>query len=345
MTEWTLAGRAGGFAAAAALAVGLTACTTPPAAAPTAPVPLPEPVVEPAAPGVADVVERLAPSVVTVRTANGLGSGVVYRPDIVLTNQHVVGDATDVTIEYADGSASPGTVLAGDAVTDLAVIRTQRTDLPVPEYRTELPRVGEAVIAIGSPLGFEGTVSSGIVSALDREIPGSAAQSRALVDLIQVDAAISPGNSGGALLDAQGRVIGINEAYIPPAAGAVSLGFAIPAATAVSVADELLADGTVTHPYLGVSVGRLTPQIRETLDVGTGEGALVLAVEPGGPAAAAGVRQGDVLVELAGSEVGSLEELFGALRDTESGQQVEVTVLRAGDRVPLPVTIGAEPGS
>lgn len=346
MTGRTRPGVAGRLVAAAVLAAGLAACTAPaPVGAPTTPVPLPEPVGAPAAPGVADVVERLAPSVVTVRTGDGLGSGVVYRPDIVLTNQHVVGDATDVTIEYADGSASPGTVLAGDAVTDLAVIRTERTDLPVPEYRTDLPRVGEAVIAIGSPLGFEGTVSSGIVSALDREIPGSAAQSRALVDLIQVDAAISPGNSGGALLDAQGRVIGINEAYIPPAAGAVSLGFAIPAATAVSVADELLADGTVTHPYLGVSVGRLTPQIRETLGVGTGDGALVLAVEPGGPAAVAGVRQGDVLVELGGTAIGSLEELFGALRDTEPGQRVDLTVLRAGERVPVPVTIGAEPGS
>lgn len=337
---------AGRLAAAAALVVGLAACTvSPPAVAPTTPVPLPEPVPGPVAPGVADVVQRLAPSVVTVRTSGGLGSGVVYRPDVVLTNQHVVGDATDVTIEYADGSASPGIVLAGDAVTDLAVIRTERTGLPVPEYRTDLPRVGDAVLAIGSPLGFEGTVSSGIVSALDREIPGSAAQSRALVDLIQVDAAISPGNSGGALLDDRGRVIGINEAYIPPAAGAVSLGFAIPAATAVSVADELLADGTVTHPYLGVSVGRLTPQIREALAVGTAEGVLVLAVEPGGPAEVAGVRQGDVVVELAGTGIGTLEELFGALRDTEPGQRTDLTVLRGDDPVELPVTIGAEPGS
>jgi S1-C subfamily serine protease len=338
--------RARRLVAAVALAAGLAACTAaPPAAAPTSPVPLPEPVPAPAEPAVADVVELVAPSVVTVRTPDGLGSGVVYRADIVITNQHVVGDTTDVMIEFADGSASPGTVLAGDAVSDLAVVRTARAGLPVPEYRTELPRVGEPVIAIGSPLGFEGTVTAGIVSALDREIPGSAAQSRALVDLIQVDAAISPGNSGGALLDAQGRVVGINEAYIPPAAGAVSLGFAIPAATAVSVADQLLADGTATHPYLGVSVGRLTPQIREALDVGAAQGVLVRAVEPGGPAGSAGVRQGDVLLELAGSDTGSLEELFGALRDTAPGQQVDLVVLRAGERLPLPVTIGAEPGA
>jgi len=127
------------------------------------------------------------------------------------------------------------------------VVRTARTGLPVPEYRTDLPRPGEPVPAIGSPLGLAGTVTAGIVPALDREIPASASESRALVDLIQVDAAISPDNSGGALLDTTGRVIGINEAYIPPTAGAVSLGFAIPAATAVDVAEQLLSDGRAIH--------------------------------------------------------------------------------------------------
>ncbi|OZM80237.1 S1C family serine protease [Pseudonocardia sp. MH-G8] len=296
------------------------------------------------APSAADVVARLAPSVVTVRTDEGVGSGVVYQPDVVITNQHVVAGAVAVTIDYADGTSSEGTVLAGDEITDIAVIRTARSGLPVPEYRTQLPRPGDPVLAIGSPLGFEGTVTAGIVSALNRQIPGSATQSSALVDLIQVDAAISPGNSGGALLDATGRVIGINEAYIPPAAGAVSLGFAIPAATAVDVADQLLTAGTATHPVLGVNVARLTPEIIRAYGLDVESGALVTHVPPDGPAAAAGVQAGDVVVALGDQEVGSIEDLLGALRDTEPGRQTTVTVARGGQRVDLPVTIGSESG-
>ncbi|MDN5748969.1 MAG: PDZ domain-containing protein, partial [Pseudonocardia sp.] len=222
---------------------------------------------------------------------------------------------------------------------------TARTGLPVPEYRTELPRPGDAVLAIGSPLGFEGTVTSGIVSGLNRQIPGSAAQSRALVDLIQVDAAISPGNSGGALLDAQGRVIGINEAYIPPAAGAVSIGFAIPAATAVSVADQLLADGTATHPYLGVVFAPLTDEIRNSLGVRAEGGVLAAAVEPGSPAAAAGVQPGDVIVAIGEREIASVEDVLGTLRDSAPGRTTTLGVLRAGERLELPLTIGTRPGS
>jgi serine protease Do len=297
-----------------------------------------------AAPSAADVVARLAPSVVTVRTDEGVGSGVVYQPDVVITNQHVVAGAVAVTVDYADGTSSEGTVLAGDEITDVAVIRTARSGLPVPEYRTQLPRPGDPVLAIGSPLGFEGTVTAGIVSALNRQIPGSATQSSALVDLIQVDAAISPGNSGGALLDATGRVIGINEAYIPPAAGAVSLGFAIPAATAVDVADQLLTDGTATHSVLGVNVARLTPEIIQAYGLDVESGALVTRVPPGGPASAAGVQAGDVVVALGDQEVGSVEDLLGALRDTEPGQQTTVTLARGGQRVDLPVTIGSESG-
>ena len=334
--------------AGALLLAGCTA--TVPEQAPTALEPAPAPAAPPApltpfgVPSAADVVARVSPSVVTVRTGDGVGSGVVYQPDVVITNEHVVAGATAVTIDYADGTSSDGTVLASDEVTDLAVIRTARGGLPVPEYRTELPRPGDPVLAIGSPLGFEGTVTSGIVSALNRQIPGSATQSSALVDLIQVDAAISPGNSGGALLDATGRVIGINEAYIPPAAGAVSLGFAIPAATAVDIAEQLLTDGRATHSVLGVNVARLTPEIIQAYGLGVEAGALVSRVPPGGPAAAAGVQAGDVIVALGDQEVGSIEDLLGALRDTEPGQQTSVTVMRDGQRQDLPVRIGSESG-
>lgn len=290
-----------------------------------------------------DVAQRLAPSVVTVRHADGLGSGVVLKPDVVVTNQHVVGDRERVELVFADGRRADGQVIAGDATTDLAVIRSSRTDLPVPEFRTSLPSPGEAALAIGSPLGFENSVTAGIISGLHREIPGSARQTRSLVDLIQTDAPISPGNSGGALVGAQGRVIGINEAYIPPRAGAVSLGFAIPSATVLDVTEQLLANGRVDHPYLGLSLAPLTPAIRERLGVGIDHGAVVTGVDPNGPASDADVRPGDIVVRLGDDPVRTVEDVLAALRNTEPGQRTQLTVARGSDRIELAITIGSSP--
>ncbi len=270
----------------------------------------------------------------------GLGSGVVLRSDVVVTNEHVVGDAREVAVALASGDETTGHVLATDSVTDVAVVRTDRKNLPVPQFRTDLPRPGEPAVAIGSPLGFENSVSAGIISGLHRSIPGSAAQTRSLVDLIQTDASISPGNSGGALLDAQGRVVGLNEAYIPPSAGAVDLGFAIPAATVLDVAGQLLADGTADHPYLGVSAARLTGEIQRQLGVPVDRGVVVLAVDENSPAARAGVRGGDVIVSLGDRDIGSVEDLLGALRETDPGQRTSLTVARGDQRTQLPVVIG-----
>lgn len=151
------------------------------------------------------LVEKVEPSVVTVFANSGLGSGVVYQGGgVVVTNAHVVGDTEQVELGLADGTRIGGRVVARDEVTDLAVIRAERKDLPPARFEASLPRVGEPVLAIGSPLGFENTVTAGIVSGLGREIPGAAGKNRALVDLVQTDAAISPGNSGGALVDAEG---------------------------------------------------------------------------------------------------------------------------------------------
>ncbi|MCV7415500.1 S1C family serine protease [Mycolicibacterium litorale] len=294
--------------------------------------------------GFADVVERVSPSVVTVRLDNGVGSGVVLRPDVIVTNAHVVGTARDVDLEFADGEQARGVVLATDVPTDLAVVRSLRTGLPVPEYRTELPRPGQWAVAIGSPLGFQNSVTAGVISGLHRDIPGSAAQSQSLVDLIQTDAPISPGNSGGALLDAEGRVVGINEAYIPPAAGAVSLGFAIPSATALDVADQLLKNGRAAHPYLGVSITQLTPSVRRGLGVAVEQGALVTGVDRGSPAATAGVRPGDVITELDGNAVRSVEDLLSALRRSRPGAQVPMSVQRGRAQQQVTVTIGERAG-
>ncbi|GAB2584747.1 hypothetical protein Aab01nite_53780 [Paractinoplanes abujensis] len=295
-----------------------------------------------AAAGLPQIVAAVEPSVVTVLVGEGLGSGVVFRDGgLVLTNQHVVGDARTVTLALADGSRVDATVEGTDAVTDLAVLRAARTDLPPVPLRTELPLPGETVLAMGSPLGFRNSVTAGIVSGVGREIPGSASQGRPLVDLLQTDAAISPGNSGGALVDTSGRVVGINDAYLPPATGAVSIGFAIPAATALDVADDLLDDGKVTHPYLGVAVGRLTPQIAQALGTGTDRGVLVRDVVTGDPAAKAGLRAGDVITTFAGEQVTSVEAFLGALRGVEPGDTVDIGLLRGGKQQSVKVTVGA----
>ncbi|HZA08876.1 S1C family serine protease [Mycobacterium sp.] len=294
-----------------------------------------------AARGYADIVERLSPSVVTVQTDSGLGSGVVLRPDIVVTNEHVVGRQPDVAVVFADGVGTRGHVMATDTVTDLAVVRTDRKNLPVPEYRSELPRPGETALAIGSPLGFQNSVTAGVISGLHRDIPGSAAQSSSLVDLIQTDASISPGNSGGALLDASGRTVGISEAYIPPAAGAVSLGFAIPSATVLDVANQLITTGKATHPYLGISTSQVTAAIQQALGVNVDHGALVLGVDQGAPAAAAGLRPGDVIVEFAGKPVRTVEDLLGTLRQAQPGSQQPLVFVRGGQQQQVSVTVGS----
>lgn len=185
------------------------------------------------------------------------------------------------------------------------------------------------------------SVTAGIVSGVGREIPGSAAQSRALVDLLQTDAAISPGNSGGALVDTAGRVVGINDAYLPPSTGAVSIGFAIPAATALDIADDLLDDGKATHPHVGVLIGRLTPQIAQALNVGTDRGVLVREVVAGGPAAAAGLRAGYVITKFNSESVDTVEGFLGALRGVEPGDAATVTVRRGGKETVANVTVGA----
>ncbi len=280
-----------------------------------------------------DVVRRVQPSVVTVFAGRGLGSGVVYGADgIIVTNEHVVRGAAGgrVEVAFADGRRSPGTVQATDRVTDLAVVRTERKDLPTAQFRADIPAVGELAVAIGSPLGFSNSATAGIISGLHREIPGSAQQTQSLVDLIQTDAAISPGNSGGALVDQQGRVVGINEAYIPPQAGAVSLGFAIPSATVVDVVNQLLRSGRAQHAFLGIQPAPLTAEIAEQLGVRRSTGVVVNAVIPGTPAARAGLRPGDVIVRVGSNDVPTVEEFLAALREKSPGDLVRLEVLRDG---------------
>ena len=301
----------------------------------------------PAAEGdIPQLVENLAPSVVTIFTDGGLGSGVVYSEDgLILTNEHVVRGNTRVEVAFADGQRVEGTVRATDPVTDLALVQANRTGLPKPVYQTNLPRVGEGAVVLGSPLGFENTATAGIISGLHRSIPGSASNSLSLVDLIQTDAPISPGNSGGAVINMRGEIIGISEAYIPPSAGAVALGFAIPAATAVEVAEELLADGTAEHAYLGLTPGELTPQIAGQLGIDARTGVVVLAVDDDGPAARAGIRPGDVLESLEGVDLTAPEKLLAELRNRNPGDTVGFKVKRGGQSLDVKADLIARPTS
>jgi S1-C subfamily serine protease len=230
-------------------------------------------------------------------------------------------------------------VEATDPLTDLALLRVDRNDLPEATFADELPRVGELAIALGNPLGFEKTATAGIVSGLHRAIP-SGGQTPALVDLIQTDAPISPGNSGGALVNAEGEVIGINVAYIPPEARAVALGFAIPAPTVTSVIEQLEEDGEVEHAFLGVRPTDLTPQVTEQLGIDADSGVVALEVTPGSGADEAGLEEGDVIVALEGTRVAIVEDLLGALRQRSPGDEVTLTIVRDGERRQVTATLG-----
>jgi S1-C subfamily serine protease len=268
----------------------------------------------------------------------------VYSEDgLILTNEHVVRGSREVEVGFADGQRVSGTVRATDAISDLALVEAQRKGLPAAKFQPDLPRIGELAVVIGSPLGFENTATAGIISGLHREIPGSASSSQSLVDLIQTDAAISPGNSGGAVVNSRGEVIGISEAYIPPQSGAVALGFAIPAATAVKVADQLREDGTADHAFIGLGLGEITQPIASELGLPDTLGALALSVPEGGPAAKAGIRAGDVLIRLDGDQLTSPEDLLAALRSRSPGQTVTVEFRRGTETREVKVELVARP--
>jgi serine protease DegQ len=281
------------------------------------------------------LVERVQPSVVSVQVQSGQGggegSGVVWDGSrgLIVTNNHVVEGAQVVQVTLMGGETVDAEVLGTDPIVDLAVIRVDRTDLPSATFADELPRVGELAIAMGNPLGFENSVTAGIVSALHRSLGQDP-----FVDLIQTDAPISPGNSGGALINRNGEVIGINSAGIPATQNANSLGFAIPARTVISIVEQLLEDGTASHAFLGIS----------STDSGE-EGIVVESVTDGSAAAAAGIAAGDVIVEFDGEPIESTEDLVTALREKAAGDSVTVALERGGERVEITVTLGERPAA
>jgi S1-C subfamily serine protease len=277
------------------------------------------------------VVRDTQPTIVTVLVATPVGptsgSGVVWsRNGLIVTNHHVV----------------EGSFVASDPRTDLAVVRIKRRGLPKAHFSERLPEVGQLAIAIGSPLGFENTVTAGIVSGLHRSIP-SGGTTPALVDLIQTDAAISPGNSGGALVDADGNVIGINVAYIPPQEGSVSIGFAIPAPTVLRVVEQLVENGRVEHAFLGVDLRDLTPQIADQFDIPVRHGILVLSMVEDSGAARGGLQLGDVLTEIDGEQIRTIEDFLRILRNRRPADTIAISVVRDDGELVVDATLTDRP--
>jgi S1-C subfamily serine protease len=312
---------------------------------------------------VAQVASQVEPSVVQVNVEaigttrfgtepqEGLGSGVIYREDgYIITNNHVVEGASEVNVAFADGTTERAEVVGRDPDTEIAVVRVDRDDLPAAKFSDSDDLViGQLAVAIGSPSGFESTVTSGVISGIGREFPpqlvaGDPTAARSLVDLVQTDAAISPGSSGGALADREGEIIGINVAYLPPTeTGAVNIAFAIPSETAISVADQLIETGEVSSAYLGVVTTDLSPEDAERFDLPVDSGAIVSDVEPGYAAAEAGVRRADIIVALGDTPIENTGDLLGALRDYKPGDAADLTVIRDGDEQVLDVRLDERP--
>jgi S1-C subfamily serine protease len=244
-------------------------------------------------------------------------------------------------VTLASGDKLPATIIGTDIETDVAVIKVDRTDLPGAVLGSVKDlQVGETAVAIGSPLGLEQSVTAGIISALGRRVERG--DQTPLFDMIQTDAPVTQGNSGGALVDGSGAVVGINAAIAAsPEVGAEGIAFAIPVDVAVAVAEELINSGRATHPWLGITGETITPRSAE--EFGVEQGAFIREVLANGPAARAGMRTNDVVVSFAGERIESMDDLVVAIRSHRVDEQVEIVVVRGGERVTLQATLGDKP--
>lgn len=259
----------------------------------------------------------------------GTGSGVIYdKEGYIATNNHVVEGASEIIVSLPDGRTLKGKVLGADAATDLAVVKIEADNLTVAEFGdSDTLQVGEPAIAIGNPLGieFRGSVTAGVISALNRSIELGERK----FNLIQTDAAINPGNSGGALVNADGEVIGINSAKIA-AGGVEGIGFAIPINTAKPILQELASRGRIARPYLGASLMDKDIAARYGFEINLHGGIFLVKVVPNSPAAKAGIRAGDIILDFNGAKVGTALELRTKLAECKVGESVEVTIMRDG---------------
>ena len=296
---------------------------------------------------VVSVVDVVGPAVVSIEVEGspvtrrggrriGAGSGVLIAPDgYVLTNSHVVRDATQPHVTLTDGRSLGATLVGEDPATDLALIRVEASGLPYATLGASATlRVGQLVIAIGNPFGFQSTVSAGVVSALGRSLRSTTG--RLIENIIQTDVALNPGNSGGPLVDSRGRVIAINTAIIPMAQG---ISFAIPVSTAKWVLAQLLTEGRVRRPYLGL-VGQARPLGRRLARLHNLDNAYaveIVSLEPRAPASAAGLREGDLVVAVNGRTTTSVDDLHRFLANWTIGRPVSITVVRGVERISVDV--------
>ncbi|MBN2194326.1 MAG: Do family serine endopeptidase [Polyangiaceae bacterium] len=348
------------------------AATTPSTPAPT-PVPvLPHPVLDRvgggAAGSIADIAERVTPSVVSVsatklvhmqgfppgfgfpfglfpdfqggeRREPGLGSGVVVAPGIVVTNHHVVADAEDLRVTARDGHEFDVKLVGSDEKSDLAVLRIEGDSSalrPLPMGNSSALRLGDVVLAIGNPFGVGQTVTMGIVSAKGRSDLGI----NAYEDFIQTDAAINPGNSGGALVNMAGELIGINTAILSRSGGNQGIGFAIPADMARPIVESLLSTGKVSRGWLGIGIQDVDADLAAALELSEKKGVLVSDVAPGTPAAAAGLRRGDVILSVDGKDVDSTGKLRNLVASAGADHSVKLVLVREGRRIEVTVKLG-----
>ena len=271
---------------------------------------------------------------------HGQGSGFILSEDgLILTNAHVVRDATSVTVKLADRREFEASVLGVDPATDVAVLRIKASGLPTVQLGDPSQlAVGDYVLAIGSPFGFEQSATSGIVSAKGRSLPGDT-----YVPFIQTDVAVNPGNSGGPLFDARGRVVGINSQIYSRTGGYQGLSFAIPIDVAVRVKDQILATGSVRHARLGVTVQELNQGLAESFKLDSPNGALVSAVAPGSAAEKAGLRPGDVVLSLNGARIERSGDLAAMVGKSKPGDRVTLDVVRQGKREQLTAVLAELP--
>jgi putative serine protease PepD len=285
----------------------------------------------------------------------GTGSGVVIRSDgYILTNEHVTAVADgggSITVAFSDGRTAPAKLVGADKATDLAVVKVNLTGLTAATFAdSDAIKVGQTVVAVGSPLGLNGTVTEGIVSALHRPTSG-ASDNSAVIDAIQTDAAINPGNSGGALVDLAGRVVGINQSIATAGSnsgplgqqgepGNIGIGFAIPSDTAVRISQELIASGKATHAQLGVETQTATSN-----DQQTAIGATIASVTPGSAADKAGIKAGDVVTKVNDRVIGQSEDLAATIRSYAPGTKVTLTIKNGNDTRTVNVTLGSDAGN
>ncbi len=334
------------------------------AAEPELPATVSAPTIEPLSESsiVPAVAEAVTPSVVRIDVRagteegpgpagqSGLGSGVVYRSDgYVITNHHVIENANSVEVRLASGDVLEAEVIGSDELNDIAVVRVDADDLPAINLRgaDEPLLVGETVIAIGSPFGLDASVTAGVISALNREIrldevgPGQGV--RTIPSIVQTDAAINPGNSGGALVDAQGRLVGINTAILTRSGASQGVGFAVPGDQAVDSAEQLIDQGFVRHPLLGIAGQDVSAEIADELGLPARRGAIIESVQPGTGAADAGLRPGDVIVSVDGEPLVTMSQLVAEVRRRDPGDIVVLEIFRDGDLQDVEVELGELP--